>query len=124
MIDGPMPFTPKERDLLRREPARSYSDTIAGDPARGHELAQLWCTTCHLIGPEQQRATDAVPTFASVARRPGTMPNHFARFCWCLIMELRATMQDLAANLAIGMGGRMEIHIPVVRHQLLNLLVV
>lgn len=38
----------------------------AGDPQRGHALAQTWCANCHTVdgnGP----AKDAAPSFASIA---------------------------------------------------------
>jgi mono/diheme cytochrome c family protein len=39
----------------------------AADPARGEQLAKTWCSACHVAAPEQQQATDAVPTFAQIA---------------------------------------------------------
>jgi mono/diheme cytochrome c family protein len=39
----------------------------AADAARGEQLAKTWCSACHVAAPEQQQATDAVPTFAQIA---------------------------------------------------------
>ncbi|WP_262266377.1 c-type cytochrome [Microvirga yunnanensis] len=41
----------------------------AGNPERGRQLADRWCASCHLVGPEQREASADVPSFASVARR-------------------------------------------------------
>ena len=42
----------------------------AEDIAAGADLAQRWCTGCHVIGPDAEGG-DAGPTFESVANRPG-----------------------------------------------------
>jgi len=39
------------------------------DPRSGQIVAERWCAACHLVGPDQLRALDGVPTFAEVARR-------------------------------------------------------
>ncbi len=39
------------------------------DPDRGMDLAQRWCSECHIIGPSFGGG-DAGPTFESVAERP------------------------------------------------------
>lgn len=40
------------------------------DPDRGLDLAQRWCSGCHVIGPSFGGG-DVGPTFESVAARPG-----------------------------------------------------
>jgi mono/diheme cytochrome c family protein len=46
-----------------------------GDPIGGRSLAARWCSGCHVIGPAPSRsATDAVPSFSSIARQPSTTP--------------------------------------------------
>jgi mono/diheme cytochrome c family protein len=40
----------------------------AADPARGGQLAETWCSGCHVVAPEQGQATDAVPTFARIGK--------------------------------------------------------
>jgi mono/diheme cytochrome c family protein len=47
----------------------STSNATATDSANGQRLAERWCAECHVIAPGQQRASDAVPTFAQIARR-------------------------------------------------------
>lgn len=45
----------------------------AGDPGRGRELSRQWCASCHIVAlGEGRSATDAVPTFMSVAAMPST----------------------------------------------------
>jgi len=40
----------------------------AGDPARGHTLAQTWCSSCHTI-ERGGTGKDSAPPFASIAAR-------------------------------------------------------
>ncbi len=54
-------------------PARSAGAQQAGDPQAGRRLAETWCRNCHVIGGDASGpASDAVPTFQSVARMPST----------------------------------------------------
>jgi mono/diheme cytochrome c family protein len=38
--------------------------------ARGLAIAREWCASCHKVEDRQTEATDAAPTFASIARQP------------------------------------------------------
>ena len=40
----------------------------AGNAERGQEIAERWCAACHLVSPEQERASADVPTFMSIAQ--------------------------------------------------------
>ena len=40
------------------------------DPARGLDLAERWCASCHIVSKRQTKGMDGVPSFASVAQRP------------------------------------------------------
>jgi mono/diheme cytochrome c family protein len=52
-----------------------------GDPQQGQALAQAWCSSCHMVSPQQQNAgNDAVPSFASVARMPSTTQTSLEAF--------------------------------------------
>ena len=52
-------------------PARAQPP--GGDADAGHALAKSWCSSCHVVGPEQQHAgNDAVPSFAAIAAMPST----------------------------------------------------
>ncbi len=39
----------------------------AADIDRGKTLASLWCSSCHLVTPEQTTGGDGAPTFNSIA---------------------------------------------------------
>jgi mono/diheme cytochrome c family protein len=46
--------------------------TVArADSDDGEKLARRWCAACHLVAPDQQRATTEAPPFATIARLPG-----------------------------------------------------
>jgi mono/diheme cytochrome c family protein len=40
----------------------------AGDATTGKQIAQRWCSSCHLIGPEQTTATTDAPPFEEIAK--------------------------------------------------------
>ncbi len=42
----------------------------AASAANGKTLAERWCATCHIVGPEQKQATTQAPPFSEVAKRP------------------------------------------------------
>ncbi len=42
----------------------------AGDASQGRVLAGKWCAECHIVSENQQRASDAAPTFAAIAKDP------------------------------------------------------
>lgn len=41
----------------------------AADPQDGYRLAKQWCTSCHIVGPNEPGA-DAARPFASIANDP------------------------------------------------------
>lgn len=45
-----------------------------GDPEAGHRLEQRWCSNCH-AADDSTSATDAAPSFRSLARTSGQDPN-------------------------------------------------
>jgi mono/diheme cytochrome c family protein len=46
-----------------------------GDIDAGHQLAEKWCSNCHIIGPEQRRGTSTgAPTFTAIAAMKTTTP--------------------------------------------------
>jgi mono/diheme cytochrome c family protein len=52
--------------------AISVTTVVArADPDNGEKLARRWCAGCHLVAPDQQRATTDAPPFATIARVPG-----------------------------------------------------
>lgn len=44
------------------------SESFAADPTRGREIAQRWCSECHVVAPGQSHGSDGVPTFAQIGR--------------------------------------------------------
>ena len=53
---------------------------LAADAEHGETLARRWCASCHVVAPDQTRGADSVPTFASIARRPGFSADRVALF--------------------------------------------
>ena len=54
---------------------------VIGDAAAGHDLAQTWCSTCHVIDPAPRHASDmAAPSFAAIAAMPSTTPMALSVF--------------------------------------------
>ncbi len=50
------------------------------DARQGAGLARDWCASCHVVGMEPgARGTDAVPSFASIARDPKRGPEYARR---------------------------------------------
>jgi len=59
-------------------PAREAAP-VRGDAHIGEALAKRWCNECHLVGGAT-RATDAAPTFQSIARDPAKDPDRLRAF--------------------------------------------
>ncbi len=75
---------------------------LAADAAHGETLAKRWCASCHIVAPDQTRGADSVPTFASIAKRPGFSADEIARF----LMDPHPKMPDmqLGRNEAADLG--------------------
>ncbi len=41
-------------------------ESAAADRLRGRDIAQRWCSECHVVAPGQLRGSDTVPTFAQI----------------------------------------------------------
>ncbi len=52
----------------------------AADADHGEQLAKRWCAACHIVAPDQRSGADNVPSFASVAQRPGFSAAKLAFF--------------------------------------------
>lgn len=60
--------------------AQRPNEVPPGDARQGAGLARDWCASCHVVGTEPgARGTDAVPSFASVARDPKKGPEYARR---------------------------------------------
>lgn len=59
---------PAERLLAQGQGPRPGVPSPA-DPARGAEIAQRWCASCHITAADQTQATGEATPFPSIARR-------------------------------------------------------
>ena len=79
----------------------------AADAKHGGELARRWCAACHIVAPDQQRGGDNVPSFESIARRPGFSARELTFF----LLDPHPKMPDMgltrreAEDLAAYIGG-------------------
>ncbi len=79
------------------------SAALAADSRHGKLLAERWCASCHLVGPQQTQASADVPTFAAIGRDPAFDAPKLAFFLLdphpkMPDMQLtRSEAQDLAA---------------------------
>jgi mono/diheme cytochrome c family protein len=71
--------------------ASHISVTQAADTNSGAELARRWCATCHVVSPSQQRGTDMVPSFESIARGPEFSARALAFF----LLDPHPNMPDM-----------------------------
>ena len=56
------------------------SSVALADPENGRRLAERWCSSCHLVAANQQRASADVPPFSTIARAPGFNAQQLAFF--------------------------------------------
>jgi mono/diheme cytochrome c family protein len=53
----------------------------AQDIAAGKRIAQVWCSNCHFVDPQEGKTGgDSVPTFSSIARMKSTTEMSLAAF--------------------------------------------
>lgn len=45
----------------------STADIAAAAEGRGEELARKWCSSCHIVAPDQATGAEGVPSFAEIA---------------------------------------------------------
>jgi mono/diheme cytochrome c family protein len=45
------------------------NSVLAGDPEDGKQVAERWCSSCHLVAAGQAAANADVPTFMSLGKR-------------------------------------------------------
>ena len=53
---------------------------LVDDPAAGERLAVRWCSSCHLVKPNQDQANADVPSFSAIARTPDFQAERVAAF--------------------------------------------
>jgi len=74
------------KSLVRIQAAIAFGSALAVAPAlavdagHGGDLAKRWCAACHVVSDDQARGADTVPTFASIAHRPGVSAESIATF--------------------------------------------
>jgi mono/diheme cytochrome c family protein len=54
--------------------------THAANVQHGLDLAKRWCASCHIVSPDQQRASADVPPFATIAQSPNFDTKAIAYF--------------------------------------------
>ena len=52
--------------------------SFAADSENGKTLANRWCSSCHVVGPDQKLASDEAPAFAALAKMPAFGANKLA----------------------------------------------
>jgi mono/diheme cytochrome c family protein len=62
--------------LLTQPPAA----LAAGDAAAGKVIAEQWCSSCHVVTPEQKTASTEAPPFATIAARHADSMDALAAF--------------------------------------------
>lgn len=56
------------------------SPVLAADADHGADIAKRWCASCHVVAGGQAAASADVPSFMSIARKPGFSPEGLAFF--------------------------------------------
>lgn len=64
----------------------------AASVAEGRAVAERWCASCHLVSPDQETATDGVPSFRAVAMQ-GTLTGETLR---AFLADPHPVMPDMA----------------------------
>ena len=50
------------------------------DAETGERLARMWCASCHVVAPDQQRANADAPPFATIGKQPDFNAGKLALF--------------------------------------------
>jgi mono/diheme cytochrome c family protein len=70
--------------------------SYAANPQHGLDLAKRWCASCHVVSPDQRRASADVPPFATIAKSPSFDAKQLAYF----LLEPHPKMPDLPLSRA------------------------
>jgi mono/diheme cytochrome c family protein len=68
----------------------------AANPQHGLDLAKRWCASCHVVSPDQRRASADVPPFATIAKSSDFDAKRLAYF----LLEPHPKMPDLPLSRA------------------------
>lgn len=69
-----------------------FGQGITGDAERGGQVAERWCSACHLVSDHQVRATTDAATFRGIAERSPEAIDALAAF----LMDPHPPMPDLS----------------------------
>ena len=70
----------------------AFGQGLTGNAERGGQVAERWCSTCHLVSERQQQAVTEAPTFRSIAERSPEAIDALAAF----LMDPHPPMPDLS----------------------------
>jgi mono/diheme cytochrome c family protein len=66
--------------------------SASADAARGEQLARRWCASCHVVTPDQTKASADAPSFSAIARKS----DFSAKALAFLLLAPHPTMPELA----------------------------
>lgn len=70
----------------------TFGQGLADSAEHGGQIAERWCSTCHLVSERQQQATTDAPTFRSIAQRSPEAIDALAGF----LMDPHPPMPDFS----------------------------
>lgn len=56
------------------------NQAIAADSSNGRRLAERWCSSCHIVSPQQRQGSTDAPPFSEIGNRPGFDAGRLALF--------------------------------------------
>ena len=70
----------------------SFGQSLTGNVQEGGQIAERWCSACHLVSDRQERVPIDAPTFMSIAERSHEAIDALAGF----LMDPHPPMPDLS----------------------------
>ena len=70
----------------------AFGQGLSGNAERGGQLAERWCSTCHIVSVTQEQGTTEAPTFRSIAERSPEVIDALGAF----LMDPHPPMPDLS----------------------------
>jgi mono/diheme cytochrome c family protein len=82
--------------------ALAPASAFASDAAAGKDLANKWCSACHLVAAGQERAPTVAPPFATIAKKSGSDLEQLAKSMLAPHPQMpgRELSRDQAADIA------------------------
>ena len=68
--------------------------SYSADVRHGMELSKRWCSSCHLVAPDQQRAHADAPPFATIAK----VPDFDAKILAYFVLAPHPKMPDMSLS--------------------------